>query len=60
MELPQASVEIGSDGNPVYRICAMGICTEHRQWWQARVMFHVMCTAKGILCQEPSKPELPA
>lgn len=60
MTLPEASVRLGADGRRIYRICALGVCTEHSQWWQARVMFHVMCTAKGILCQDPSKPELPA
>jgi len=31
-----------------WRVCGLGYCIEHRQRWQAEVMFECMMVAKGL------------
>lgn len=33
---------------PIWRVCGLGYCTEHRQRWQAEVMYECLLAAKGV------------
>jgi hypothetical protein len=33
---------------PIWRVCGLGYCTEHRQRWQAEVLFECLLVAKGL------------
>lgn len=39
---------IQTDLGPIWRVCGLGYCTEHRQRWQAVVLHECLLVAKGL------------
>jgi len=46
MDEPTVELVETSKG-PMWRVCGLGYCTEHRQRWQAEVLFECLLVAKG-------------
>lgn len=44
---PTIELVIGPDGQPEYQVCGLGMCSRHRQRWQAQVHWECMTAAKG-------------
>jgi hypothetical protein len=47
MDQPRVELIQTSHG-PLWRVCGLGYCTEHRQRWQAEVLFECLLVAKGL------------
>jgi hypothetical protein len=47
MSVPTVELVETSNG-AVWRVCGLGYCTEHRQRWQAEVMYECLLAAKGV------------
>ena len=47
MSVPTVELVETSKG-PIWRVCGLGYCTEHRQRWQAEVMYQCLLAAKGV------------
>ena len=39
---------VDTSKGPIWRVCGLGYCTEHRQRWQAEVMYQCLLAAKGV------------
>ena len=48
MEYPTITVIEGPDGQPLYRVEALGMACQHHQPWQAEAMFQQLAVARGI------------
>lgn len=44
---PTIEVVISPSGEPEYQVCGLGMCSRHRQLWQAQVHWECMAAAKG-------------
>ena len=40
--------QVTTKGEAKWRVCGLGYCTEHRQRWQAEVMFECLMVSKGL------------
>ena len=45
---PTIEVVVGDDGEPLYRVEALGMRCEHRQAWQAEAMLQQLAVARGV------------
>jgi hypothetical protein len=55
-EMPTREMVI-RDGQPVWRVCGMGICIETGSGTKAQAEFEALCRSKGI--EPPTGPALP-
>lgn len=45
---PVLEIVIGDDGQPVFQICGLGMCTRHRQFAECQTLWEALLVAKGL------------
>lgn len=50
--------QVETPSGPIWRVCGLGYCTEHRQRWQAEVLHECLRVAKGV-AQPPAAGDHP-